>query len=231
MLSACLTQSSDTGFSFSGRSKVKDQYWIDDMYVPVIFKSHGFLEGSDHVVWIHVEKLENPGACITEYQIASQFSGDWFEQEPGIFSTKDQIDLIRKSMGLNISDIATVLHVSRPTVYQWLDTEISVRNSHQKRLNDIYDICLFWSRKKIGSLNAYLYKKPNNASKSLIEILAEDQLEKNKIHYLLNQIEQLILSRKSDKDKNEKLLKMHGFEDVSEEELEKNFNANIQSIG
>lgn len=147
------------------------------------------------------------------------------------FSTKDQIDLIRKSMGLSISDIATVLHVSRPTVYQWLDAEISVRDNHQERLNDIYEICLFWRKKKIGSLNVYLYKKPNNASKSLIEILTEDQLDKDKIHYLLNQIEQLILIRKSRKDTNKKLLKQHGFEEVDEEELDKNFKANIQSIG
>lgn len=231
MLSACLTQSNDTGFSFSGRSKVKDKYWMDDMYVPVIFKSHGLLEGSDQIEWIHIEKLENPGACITEYQISSQFSDDWFMHEPDIFSTKDQINLIRKIMGLNISDIATFLRVSRLTVYQWLDTEISVRNSHQERLNDIYDICLSWNRKKMGSLNAYLYKKPNNTSKSLIEMLAEDQLDKNKIHYLLNQIEQSIFARKAGKDKNQKLLKQHDFEDISEEEIEKNFQNNIQSIG
>lgn len=231
MKSTSLAPPIDTVFLSCNAAKEKNKRWFDEIYVPVIIKSHGILERSDQIVWVHITKLDNPGACISEYQISTQLSDELVAQERDIFSINNQIDSLRKVMGLNISDIAAVLHVSRPTVYQWLASEVSIRNSHQERLNDIYDICLFWSRKKVGGLTAYLHKRMNNSSKSLIEVLADDRLDKNKIHYLLNQIEQSILLRKDMKSKNEILLKQYGFEDVSEDELEKNFNANIQSIG
>lgn len=227
MSSHNLAKYDNTGFFQSSVPKSGGGYWKDDTYAPVIIRT----QGTQQIIWIHINRLENPEALITEYQITFQCEDEMGEKEVLFVSTKAQISSLRKMMGLNISEIAEILHVSRPTIYGWVDSEISLRNDHQVRLNDIYDICVFWTKKEIGYLTTYLHKKSNNQSKSLFMMLSEKKLDIDNIYYLLDRIEQLILEEKKKKTYNEKLLNQHGFENISEEELEKNFNSNIQIIG
>ncbi len=65
------------------------------------------------------------------------------EHRIDLISAKDQIRFLRMGVELNISEIAAMMFVKRPTIYEWMKgKEPSLRN--QKRLEEICRICSQW---------------------------------------------------------------------------------------
>ena len=64
-------------------------------------------------------------------------------------NTRESVSTIKFNFSLNISQLADVLRVSRPTVYSWFDedAEVSVHPDHQSRIEQLTSYAEFWWEK------------------------------------------------------------------------------------
>ncbi len=142
-----------------------------------------------------------------------------------IKSVPEQLAHIQKFLGLNVLALASILQVSRPTIYEWLDSkESTIRKKNQERLYSIYKISKKWARKNLGLINSYLHKPIGSAQSSLFSLLKSNELNVSEIDQCLVEIEKFIIKkRKKDKAHNDLLLN-HGFEPVSQEHIDDNLD-------
>ena len=132
-------------------------------------------------------------------------------------SVKDQIDGLRNKMGLNISELAHILLVKRPTIYAWLDNK-EPNKSNRKRLDIIYKLCSKWGRNGLGEIRDYLYRSIG-ARKPLLFLLEEKQLDETLITQVLDQIEITMSRNRREYAERAALLEKHGFKPLDQEEL------------
>lgn len=141
------------------------------------------------------------------------------------YSTNGQITQIKKNLGLNILELAAILRVSRPTIYEWMESkEIKMRKRNQQRLNALNEIGKTWKEKQLGRLGSYLHKPLNESKKSLFELLKSDLLDMDRIHPCLNNIAEVMITKREADKAHEALLRKHGFEPMSKEDLEDSLN-------
>lgn len=134
-----------------------------------------------------------------------------------ILTAKQQLLQIKNNLGLNISEMAAIFLVSRPTIYEWLES-IEPRRRHQERLNTIYQICNFWIEQKIGRLGSLLHKPLNVENDTLFKLLTKELLDKNSINSGFKQIVQIISDKKQKDEVHEAVLRKYGFKPISSEE-------------
>lgn len=212
--------------------KLKQQKYFhrDIIYVSIFpTNSHGFAR----IEQLNRNEYESTGSSLTKEQITLQFNLEQLLPEaPKISSTKNQIIFLRKKMGLTISEIGQIMDVSRRAVYDWIENDTpKLRSENQIRLDDVCELAEYWGKKKLGRLGSYLRKKISNEDISLFSLLLDKKLKKDKIRNLLDQIESSISKEIREKIAHETLLKRHGFEKISDEEMNKSFNNIVQKIG
>lgn len=132
----------------------------------------------------------------------------------------EQLAQVKQCLGLNILELASILQVSRPTVYGWIESRKTIRKKNQERLNSIYEISKAWSSKHIGRLGSHLHKPIGASNISLFDLLKSNNLNLNKIQLYLNTIAQTILKKRQEDEAQEALLIQHGFEPTSKEDME-----------
>jgi hypothetical protein len=143
----------------------------------------------------------------------------------GINAVQIQLETLKKSLGLTISQLAAILLVSRPTIYDWFENEDSKPQiANQTRLNQLETIAEFWKQKNLGRLGSYLHRPTGNEKSSLFTFLIAASLNENKIHERLNVIAQAVRAKREKDQAHETLLKKHGFEPVSKEEMNDRLN-------
>lgn len=126
-------------------------------------------------------------------------------------------------VGINISELAFILLVKRPTIYAWLKEDNRPIKHNNKRLSAIYNLCLPWKEACLGKMQEYLYREINTG-KSFFDLLCEQQLNKKLIEDTLDIIMATMKSEKLEHNKREACLKQHGFEPLSQEKLEHRLN-------
>ena len=137
----------------------------------------------------------------------------------------EQLSRIKQIMGLNILEIAAILQVSRPTVYDWLESkQTRIHKENQNRLNSIYAVCKTWEANDLGCLGSHLHKPAGTENVSLFDLLKSDSLNMNEINRYLDNIAKLISRKRQEDQAHEALLKKHGFEPTSKEEIEYRLN-------
>lgn len=142
-----------------------------------------------------------------------------------IVSVNAQLKQLKRYLGLNILELAAILQVSRPTIYKWMETEdVNLRQAHQGRLNRLYEIGKIWKAKQLGGLGGYLHKPLGQSSISLFSLLKCSRLCSSRINRYLDNIAQLMLAKRQEDEAHEVLLKKHGFEPMSKEDMEDSLN-------
>lgn len=137
----------------------------------------------------------------------------------------EQLTQVKQSMGLNILELAAILQVSRPTIYGWIESkEIKIHKKNQERLNSLYEIGKTWEGKHLGRLGSYLHKPLGAANISLFALLKSGRLNLDKIHHYLDNIAQLIVTKRQADEAHENLLRKHGFEPMSKKEMADRLN-------
>lgn len=132
----------------------------------------------------------------------------------------EQLNQIKRLMGLNILEIASILLVTRPTVYGWIESKkIGIRKNNQERLNSIYEISKSWKSKGLGRVENYLHKPIGVENISLFDLLKSDTLNLSKIYNYLDNIAQIMLKQRLDDKAHESALRKHGFRAISKEEM------------
>jgi len=172
------------------------------------------------------------GSSVTNSQINSRLSLErLIREESKVISAKTQIDALRKKMGLNMSEIASIMNVSRQSIYDWIGGASKLRREHQEKLDALSDICSLWSQKNLGRLGSYLYKKVNSENESLFELFQDKNFNKEYIVQILEKIEQAKMSHRRNVESHKSNLRKYGFEEISEEEMEKNLDKITRKIG
>ncbi len=140
-------------------------------------------------------------------------------QQTDKVSSREKLQDLKQILELNVLELAAVLQVSRPTIYEWQNTEeIKLHSKNQERLNNLFAVSEAWKVKQAGSLGSYLHKTINQYKKSLFSLLTSEYLDLKKINQYLDDLA-THLRAKQDKDRaHDALLKEHGFEPISKDD-------------
>lgn len=148
-----------------------------------------------------------------------------FSRITEIQNTYEQIKQLKLSMGFNILELAAVLNVSRPTIYDWIESKkTTIHKKNQKRLHLIYEISKTWESKNTGQLGSYLHKPLGVTNISLFDLLKSENLNSGEIDSYLDSIAQAKLKKRQTNEAHEALLKKHGFEPISKDDMEERLN-------
>lgn len=130
-------------------------------------------------------------------------------------SLQNQVDFLRKDIGFNISELSDILHVSRPTVYEWIDSESpNIQTENQIRLNEIYDVCAKWKKTNLGRIGNKL-RRVMYWDKSLFDLLKEESLDRASINEIFSLLKEIMQRNQDRKTKHEAFIKKHGLEEAS----------------
>ncbi len=141
-----------------------------------------------------------------------------------IISSSQQLAEIKQNMGFNIIEMAAILHVSRPTIYDWFVSTNTIRNNNQTRIDVLYEVCKKWKSKGLHRLGSFLHKKIGENNMSLFDLLKNEVLNQKEIGRYIDTIAQAILQKKQDDEAYEDLLKKHYFEPVDKKDMDNRLN-------
>lgn len=91
-------------------------------------------------------------------------------------SVSERLAVIRAAFSLQISQIADILEVSRPTIYGWISQGQQPQPRHRDRLNNIYALAKFWNTKSAVPLGAEAMLAPDAAGETLIDCLKDTDI-------------------------------------------------------
>ena len=104
------------------------------------------------------------------------------DEQESYLNTQEKIAGIRHYLSLNTTQLAEVLNVRRPTVYQWAAVPgVPLKSKHRDRLDAIYNAARAWrmlSPVPMGSL----VQEPLADGRSVYDLLCEDSLDSKIIH-------------------------------------------------
>jgi hypothetical protein len=95
----------------------------------------------------------------------------------------DQVSFIKSEIGLNMTELADVLRVRRPTVYAWIGGRETLQPHHEARVQQIYDLSTRWA-----VLASTRNLKGGIVNGQLFELLCAEQLDKTEIVSAMRQI-------------------------------------------
>lgn len=142
-------------------------------------------------------------------------------------STADQAREVLAALSLNKSQLAEVLGVSRPTLYDWLDGS-EPNASNAARLTTLLRLL---ARASIGSsnpLNARFVRRPlSDGNSSLLDVLTASPLDEESVSALLREARLSSERAESRRTQREDRLRALGFEDPSTEQRKDQLARNI----
>jgi DNA-binding transcriptional regulator YiaG len=97
-------------------------------------------------------------------------------EEERLLDTQEKIAAIRRYLSLNMTDLAKVLNVGRPTVYSWATTPVTLHSSHRKRIDVVYEIARNWRALSSDPMGR-LVREPFANGITVIDLLSTDKLD------------------------------------------------------
>jgi hypothetical protein len=130
----------------------------------------------------------------------------------------DQVTAIKFYLGLKISDIASILHVQRPTIYEWL-SGTSPHQSNYRRLHQLYEIASEWRSLSYKQIGNYA-RTPRLGEKSLLNLLSQDTLDRDAITTALKIISEQLAAETEQREMRSitSKLKNRGFKELPQAE-------------
>ncbi len=136
-----------------------------------------------------------------------------------------KLKFIEKRMGLNVLVLASILHTERKVMYVWMETrDVKLDYHASNRLDKLYRLSKYWGVKKAGHFGNELHRTNGGASHSLFMLLKDGELDLKVVSPYLDKIAQTMLEKQQKSKARKALLKKHGFEPVSEEEMADRLN-------
>jgi predicted transcriptional regulator len=132
-------------------------------------------------------------------------------------SLENQVEFLRKDIGFNISELSDILHVSRPTVYEWQYSAFpNIQKENRIRLEEIYEVCIKWEKTNLGAIGNNL-RRIMYQDKSLFDLLKEENLDRTSISEIFSLLKEIMQKTQDRKNKHEAFIKKHGLEEESKE--------------
>lgn len=92
-------------------------------------------------------------------------------------STTEQIIAIRSLLGLNILELATILHVQRPTIYSWQAGISTPHHENASRLRYIHELAQRWSRMCAEPIGDWTRKPIDEEGRTLVALLSAEVVD------------------------------------------------------
>lgn len=124
-----------------------------------------------------------------------------------ILLPQEQLAGIQRYFSLNISDLAKVLRVARPTVYSWL-RGVQPQGQHSARLNQLYRVARSWRSLSSSPVGEYL-SAPLGDNSSLMSYLSTETLDEAAIQETLSNI-RVARAKKARRESISEIASRHG---------------------
>jgi len=121
-------------------------------------------------------------------------------------SIPEQLSALQKYFGLSKSDLARILHVTRPALYAWFDgtSEPSAENAQRiKVLCSLVDTAVAENCRPL--FHAYIERPVASFTRSLLEALSENHINPEDIHAMTAVIRKMTEERAARISKNRQL--------------------------
>ena len=142
-------------------------------------------------------------------------------------SIVEQMQELLAALSLNKSQLAKILRVTRPTMYDWFQgKEPNAANTER-----LYALLGFLSRVSVSGanpLNARFVRQPIDlGAPTLIDLLSEEQLDEERILRTIERVRVLGTSTSTRRKIREERLRALGFEDPSDEQRKEQLAKNV----
>lgn len=101
-------------------------------------------------------------------------------EEERLAGSPEGLSIIQHYLSLNLSDVAIILHVTRPTIYSWLRDESTPHEHNIARIRQILKLAKIWSDMSTKRLGKYL-KIPSSDGYSVFNLLSEENIDQSMI--------------------------------------------------
>jgi transcriptional regulator with XRE-family HTH domain len=102
-------------------------------------------------------------------------------------SPGEMVSAIRSSLSLNINEMARVVHVERPTIYEWIGGRSNPHPDNLERLGKVFAIGQQWRNTFPLSVNSYV-RRPDISGKFIIDLLSEEFIDTDKVLVRLKEL-------------------------------------------
>jgi len=103
-----------------------------------------------------------------------------------VFSSADLVAEIKATLGINVTELATIARVSRQTLYDWLDGA-TASPANYMRLTALRQVCTAWKGLAKGPVGRLLHARDEHGV-SLYELLGQDPLDASAIRVQINKL-------------------------------------------
>ena len=139
----------------------------------------------------------------------------------------EQMQELQAALSLNKSQLAGILRVTRPTLYDWLQGR-EPNTANGGRLDTLLRILARASVSSASPLNARFVARPVDIdTPSLIELLGEEPLDENRVIRAIERSRELADSASRRRTAREERLRTLGFEELGGEQRRRQLATNV----
>ena len=139
----------------------------------------------------------------------------------------EQVQELLAALSLNKSQLAKILRVTRPTIYEWLRGN-RPNPANAKRLSTLLLILDRASVSSLTPLNARFVRQPaESGALSLIDQLVEEQINEDRLVQVIKQVQDLGDKASQMRASREDRLRRLGFEEPDQEQRREQLASNV----
>ena len=148
-----------------------------------------------------------------------------------IISVPEQLRELTFALSLNKSQLAKILKVSRPTLYDWFKNAVEPNSGNMARIESVLKLV---SQAEITSsepLNARFVRRPvNNNGSSILQELTEKSLNATLLIKLLQEAKEQSNKARLNRINREKKFRDLGYDELSDEQKKQQLATNISLL-
>lgn len=142
-------------------------------------------------------------------------------------SIVEQLSELLAALSLNKSQLAQILRVTRPTLYEWFQG----KEPNPANTDRVYALLAILARAGVAGarpLNARFIRQPTDIGQSsLIELLSDNPLDKDRIVQAIEQVRSLADTASQRRTAREARLRALGYDDPSSEQRKEQLATNV----
>lgn len=144
--------------------------------------------------------------------------------------TTTPIDLLKSSLGINISETADILQITRQAIYDWKAEKAIPSAKNQERINKLITICKSWESENLGPIR-HLIRQNIWGNHSLFDLLCQDLLDEENIYTYFDKIKAYMLALNKEREHTNNIKEQYGFKQLSNKEKFEKLKKNSRKIG
>lgn len=142
-------------------------------------------------------------------------------------SPADQVREVMAALSLNKTQLAEVLGVSRPTLYDWLEGK-EPNDANAQRLVKLVQLLRNANVAATESISSRFVRQPLNEGKpSLLDLLTADTFDEPRVARVLKEAKELEAAVQAKQEANQQRLRDRGFAEPSDEQRKENLALNM----